>query len=98
MTRAGRCCGPWPRHTNRRMASRTEHGRHWKCWIHGRFEGPPVNAHRYLIRLFKGGIDNWLDETVGPDQLTKSLFDVTEPEQSVYEVANGVAAKLREPL
>lgn len=47
-----------------------------------------MDAHRYFIRLFRAGIENWLVETTDVTQLAK-LFDLAEPEQSVYAVANG---------
>ncbi len=47
-----------------------------------------MDAHRYFIRLFRAGIENWLVETTDVMQLAK-LFDLAELEQSVYAVADG---------
>jgi hypothetical protein len=47
-----------------------------------------VNASRYFIRLFRGGISNWLTESPTIPQLAKA-FDLGETENSVYEVGDG---------
>jgi hypothetical protein len=47
-----------------------------------------VNAHRYLVRLFSGGITNWFVDDPNIDTLAK-VFDLAAAEQSVYAVADG---------
>jgi hypothetical protein len=48
-----------------------------------------VNARRYLVRRFSGGITNWFVEKPDVGILTKQVFDLADGEQSVYEVADG---------
>jgi hypothetical protein len=62
-----------------------------------------VNASRYLVRVFSGGINKWIETKTDPKTFAK-VFDLADPEQSVYEVADGeeewlavAAHKLTEP-
>jgi hypothetical protein len=62
-----------------------------------------VNACRYFVRLFSGGITNWFGDNPDFDVLAE-VFDLAKGEQSDYEVADGeeeclavAAHKLTEP-
>jgi hypothetical protein len=48
-----------------------------------------VNARRYLVRRFSGGITNWFVDNPNIEVLAKQVFDLAAGEQSVYEVADG---------
>lgn len=48
-----------------------------------------MNARRYLVRRFSGGIDNWFVDNLAIDVLAKLVFALADAEQSVYEVADG---------
>ncbi len=45
-------------------------------------------AHRYLIRVFSGGVAAWFADAPDIDSLAKA-FDLADEEHSVYEVADG---------
>ncbi len=47
-----------------------------------------MSAHRYLVRLFSGGIARWYEDEPDIDLLAK-VFNLADGEQSVYEVADG---------
>ncbi len=62
-----------------------------------------MDARRYYIRVFQGGIEKWTKLEQRIEDLVK-IFDARDSEQSVYEVANGhdewfavAAHKLTEP-